>query len=80
MKKLVVKKKLICFTILGEGSGRIFCGDVGQNEIEEVDIIESGSNYGWNGFEGNNCFRNCRTVGKMFLLLLLFFCHIVEIF
>jgi len=51
-----------CF--LDEGAGRIFCGDVGQNAIEEVDIIESGSNYGWNGYEGNNCFRDCNSIGE----------------
>ena len=39
----------------GHGAGRIFCGDVGQDAFEEIDIIESGSNYGWKLFEGNMC-------------------------
>ena len=39
----------------GYGAGRIFCGDVGQNDFEEVDIIEKGGNYGWKIFEGDRC-------------------------
>ena len=44
----------------GAGRGRIFCGDVGQNAFEEVDIIISGRNYGWNAFEGERCFNSRR--------------------
>ncbi len=32
--------------------GRLIVGDVGQNNIEEVDIVRLGGNYGWNLKEG----------------------------
>lgn len=47
-------------------SGVLFCGDVGQNEYEEVNIIEKGKNYGWRIMEGNHCYnpsRDCNTTG-----------------
>lgn len=38
-------------------SSRLFVGDVGQDQFEEVDIVQGGSNYGWNTMEGLHCFN-----------------------
>lgn len=40
----------------GAGRGRLFCGDVGQNKFEEVDLVERGRNYGWRAREGYECY------------------------
>ena len=38
------------------GDGKLMCGDVQQNSYEEIDIIESGGNYGWRVMEATHCF------------------------
>ena len=43
-------------------TGNLWGADVGQNSYEEIDIIHSGLNYGWNTMEANHCFptgSNC---------------------
>lgn len=34
-------------------TGALYVGDVGQNDIEEVDVVVAGGNYGWNLKEGS---------------------------
>ena len=37
-------------------NGKLWVADVGQNDWEEIDWVESGKNYGWNTMEGAHCF------------------------
>ncbi len=46
--------------------GRLWAADVGQNAIEEVNVIKKGGNYGWAHMEGLSCYKptqDCQTRG-----------------
>jgi len=38
-------------------TGDLYVGDVGQNDIEEVDVVTAGGNYAWRIKEGSFCFE-----------------------
>jgi glucose/arabinose dehydrogenase len=40
-----------------KATGKLYVADVGQNDLEEVDVVVSGGNYGWHLKEGTFCFE-----------------------
>jgi glucose/arabinose dehydrogenase len=51
-------------------TGQLYVGDVGQNTVEEIDIVTLGGNYGWRIWEGTQCTGNdpglCDPAGFIF--------------
>ncbi len=50
-------------------TGDLAIGDVGQNEVEEIDFVRRGkgrgANFGWNCFEGRKRFSSCNAAGHV---------------
>jgi glucose/arabinose dehydrogenase len=53
-------------------AGLLYVADVGQNALEEINVVPAGSgglNYGWNVMEGNRCFRPAEGCGRTGLVV-----------
>jgi glucose/arabinose dehydrogenase len=50
-------------------TGQLWVADVGQDRMEEIDIVEKGKNYGWNIMEGTLCYSPSQGCNQTWLEL-----------
>lgn len=50
--------RLMFWLYISTVDGALYCGDTGDQQLEEINIIKSGKNYGWNIFEGSTLVVN----------------------
>lgn len=48
-------------------TGKLWCADVGQNALEEIDIVVNGGNYGWRCYEGTQPYNLSGCSGTNYL-------------
>jgi glucose/arabinose dehydrogenase/mono/diheme cytochrome c family protein len=56
-------------------TGRLYCGDVGEGQREEVNVIVRGGHYGWNYFEGRQTANGSPPEGVTFIEPILDYAH-----
>lgn len=46
-------------------TGAMFAADIGQNAVEEIDLVVNGGNYGWDEREGSFTYEGAKTAGMI---------------